>query len=356
MKKISLFLFTCIIVLTACNKHYDFKGIDYRFERYSENNQKSTFKHTYKQTHAVAKTDNEEPGGYIGPNEAIVACSKIIFPCKEDAQELFNADDGQCEESGQIIVSEEKLAEIMPNAIVAYNESTNNPKIITLDNAEVNYLDTLMIGDDERFWGMIMQTVYFEFVMEDFRIRWYCNDCDPYKSKDVIIKRDSDTEWKFIYNKVNVDMDNPANNNITIHLSDTRCEDLYFWSKHNADNPRQDTLSHIAIEYIEDWSNEGGMGGSLNSRTIMDTFGKTSTEEAGGGFGRLDNEIIGFSISVIYKLNDPGQSGTFGLQHNFETSETGKIKFSDIDKPTLVPKQLYPIKSIEFEVDYDIAD
>ncbi len=352
MKKIFIFLITCTIVLTGCDKNYSFKGVNYRFERNSGNSQKSAITHTFKSEKIIAQT-NDEPVGYIGPYEAIVACSRIIFPSKDDAQALFDANEGQ----EYIIVSEEKLAEIMPNAIVAYNETTNNPKIITLDDAEVNYLDTLMIGDDERFWGMILKTVYFEFVMEDFRIRWYCNDCDPYKNKDVLIKRDSDTEWKFIYNKVNVDMDNPANNNITIHLSDTRCEDLFFWSKHDGGlNPRQDTLSHIAIEYIEDWSDEGGMVGSLNGRNIMDTFGKTSTEETGGGFGRLDNEIIGFSISVIYSLNDPGGSGTYGLMHNIETSENGKIKFSDIDKPTLEPKQLYPIKSLEFEVDYDIAD
>ncbi|MDO9548012.1 MAG: hypothetical protein Q7J65_03485 [Candidatus Marinimicrobia bacterium] len=313
-----------------------------------------------RQDRTVTSNNSSDSIRYIGTITAIVACSRIIFPSKADAQAIFdNATDLNAELQA-IPISEEKFESILPSAIVAYNESTDNPKVISIDDEEVMYLDTLDIADDDRFWGMILQTVYYEFEMEDFRIRWYTNDCGDYKAKDVLVKRNSDSDWKFIYNRVHVDQSDPdpATREIyTIGLSDTRREDLFFWEKGNASsNPDSDTLTHIAIRFIQDWNDENSMGGSLNGESLLITFGKTSTQEAGGGFGRVTDDIIVFSISVIYQMGDPGASGTFGFMHNFEISETGKMKFSDLEQETQLAKQLYPIKSIEFEVEYDFAD
>lgn len=352
MKRNYLILLISLIIMTGCKNNYDFKGANYHFERYAVVEHKSSNVQSFKSTNITT-----DALGYTGPNEAIVACSRIIFPSKEDAQGLFNENPDLSPDAQGIVISEERIQSILPNAIVAYNESTDNPKVISIDNEQITYLDTLSIGDDERFWGMILQTVYFEFVMEDFRIRWYCNNSGTYKSKDVIIKRNSDTDWKFIYNKVIVDQNDPINNWYTIYLSDTRCENLFFWGRSDAGNPTMnDTLTHIAIRFVEDWNDENSMGGSLSKETMMITFGKASTDEAGGGFGRVANDIIGFSISVIYQLADPGASGTYGLMHSFETSEIGKIKFSDLEQETSQPKQLYPVKSIEFDVEYEFGN
>lgn len=356
MKRSYLIVLISIAALTACKRNYDFKGANYHFERSAIVGQKSTTVQSLKSTNIIT-LNNADESGYIGPNNAIVACSKILFPSKDDAQKLFDENSGVSQDMQGIVISNEQLQEILPNAIIAYNELTDNPKVISIDDEQITYLDTLSIGDDERFWGMILQTVYFEFEMEDFKIRWYCNNSGTYKAKDVIVKRESDTEWKFIYNKVKVDQNDPMNNRYTIYLSDTRSENLFFWGKGDASNPTiNDTLTHIAIRFIEDWNDESSMGGSLSKETMMITFGKTSTDEAGGGFGRVASDIIGFSISVIYQMADPGSSGTFGLMHNFETFETGKMKFSDIEQETSQPKQLYPVKSIEFDVQYDLAD
>jgi hypothetical protein len=216
------------------------------------------------------------------------------------------------------------------------------------------YLDTLDILDEDRWWGMIMQAVYYEFVFADFRMRWYAHNSGSYQAQDVLLKRDSENDWKFVYNHCALDTTGGnRNETYTLFLSDSRQEDIFFWEFGNAGiAPTKDTLTHVMYVYSRDLEYHLNTDGA----TQFISFGKTSTEEAGGGFGRVDNSIIGFSISVIYNLDPNCASGTYGLMYNFDTAQDGIVRFSDLQQATALPKQLYPIKSIEFEVEYAISE
>jgi hypothetical protein len=346
MKK--LYVFILIFLLAACSK--EFQGINYKFRRAGGGLAKAAYVQRYTSALMPAPQD---ASNYISPDEAIVACSRIVFPSLEDAQAIFDANSDMPERTQDIHISQTEFDSLLPRAIIAYNASTHNPKIIALDEAAVMYLDTLDIADEDRFWGMILQTVYFEFAFQDFRLRWYCNDSDPYRTNDVLLKRSSENNWKFAYNHCAVDtaLEN-WNETYTLFLSDSRRENIYYWvTGHEPSKPTRDTLTHLVYRYDQDLENAF----FLNGATSMIIFGKTSTEDAGGGFGRLKRDIIGFSINVIYNL-EPGASGTFGLMYNFSTAEEGVLRFSDLQQETLLPKQLTPIKSIEFEVEYVIAE
>jgi len=343
-----------LLALTACEKTATFQGVKYQFKR-GGSQSTAKFRPTSDPLAVLSKISNGT-ANYIGPDEAIVALSKVIFPSKADAQAIMtNATTEQLTGYQFVPITQEQYEEYSANAIVAYDESTDNPLVVTLDNPTMITLDTSDIADDDRFWGMISQIVYYEFKLEDFRIRWYCNNSGNYRDKDVIIKKDGEANWKFIYDKVNVDPSDPTNPSLhtnTIVLFDTRQENIFFWEFGAASNPTSDTLSHIAIKYTRDLNSH-----FLNGDIGLSTFGKSSTTEAGGIFGRIEDDIIGFTISVIFNL-DPGASGTVGLMYsdNIATAEAGRMRFSDIDIETSLGKQLCPIKTLGFDVEYDFAD
>lgn len=352
---LNLFMVIALVTLTNCEKKYDFEGVQYQIKR-GGGQPVARINYCTESARILSKINNGT-ANYIGPDEAIVALSKVIFPSKADAQAIMeNATAEQLTGYQFVPIDQEQYEEYSANAIVAYNESTDNPMVVTLDNPTMITLDTLDVGKDDRFWGMISQIVYYEFKLEDFRIRWYCNNSGNYRDKDVIIKKEGEANWKFIYDKVNVDPSDPTNptkHTYTIALFDTRQENIFFWVFGDAGiGPSSDTLSHITIKFTRDLDSH-----FLDGNIGLSTFGKTSTAAAGGGFGRVADDIIGFTISVIFNL-DPGQSGTFGLMYsnNIVPAETGKIRFSDIDIETSLGKQLCPIKTLGFDVEYDIAD
>ncbi|MDD3966813.1 MAG: hypothetical protein WC372_04550 [Candidatus Neomarinimicrobiota bacterium] len=349
MKKTFLFSLMVILCILSCSK--DFQGINYKFERAAGGLEKASHIQRFGSP-GISLTQNT--GGYIGPEEAIIACSRIIFPAQDDAQAIFDSLGSTTADMQEIPVSETKYRDYLSRAIVAYNAPTDNPLVVSIDNAQMMYLDTLDITDEGRWWGMMLQAVYYEFVFTDFRMRWYANNSGPYRAQDVLLKRDGENNWKFVYNHCALDTTGGTRSETyTLFLSDTRQENLFFWEFGNAGiAPMSDTLTHIAYMFSRDREFHLNTDGA----TLFITFGKTSTEQAGGGFGRLDDQIIGFSISVIYNLDPNCASGTYGLMYNFDSAQEGVVRFSDLQQTTSLPKQLRPIKSIEFEVEYAISE
>lgn len=353
MKTNCLVLLACGMLLMACSKP-EFKGANYCLKRASAIT-KTTKATVFRNENKGTRSSEEANVNYIGPQKVSVALSRIVFPSQAQAQSLFDNMSNYDEQVGAFLISPAQYEAILPTALVAYNESTHNPLVITLDNEQIMHLDSLQIGSDERFWGMIHEHVYTEYEMEDFKIRWYANDCGEFKAKDAIIQKKGEVGWKFIYQCLSLELDGDnRTERYSIKTFDTRQENIFFWEKGNAGlNPSQDTLTDIAYCYIQDYNSSGSYGGK---DIMMDTFGKSSTQEAGGGFGRLDNQIIGFTINVIYQIAERGESGTHGLMYNFPTARLGKMQYSDLEQTTNYPKQLRAIKSLEFEVDYEIFE
>ena len=105
---------------------------------------------------------------------------------------------------------------------------------------------------------------------------------------DVIIKRNGDNDWKYLYNQYD-----HSSGYCSLLVSDTRKEDLFFWRKIAPENPRQDTTVHIMYEFYEDWDNNQGS-------VLLYTNCKTSTDE--NNYGRMDNLIAGFAMNIYYQI------------------------------------------------------
>ena len=334
MKKYLLFSIVLLFLLFSCFNNTEFEGISYRFQRADDGLSKSTSSFL-KSMSSNQASDSDDLYHFV-PLGATVACNKIIFPSIDDAQILLD-ELGATTETDELVVPDSLLNALLPNAIVAYNESTENPKILDLDSSQVSYLDTMDIALGDLFWGMILQTVYMEFEMEDFKIRHYKNDYDDYYANDVMIKRNGENEWKYLYNQYD-----HGSGYCSLLVSDTRKEDLFFWSRSGSENPRQDTTVHIMYEYYEDWDNDQG-------EVLLYTNCKTSTDE--NNYGRLDNLIAGFSMNVYYQIGGGGNS--YGLRTTFPTRYSDEIYFSDIDTTLNVPLQIRMINSVQLDVSYD---
>lgn len=319
MKRLSLLLL--VVLLASCSKEY--QGIHYKFERSSAGLGKSTRVQRFQSVSLPLEGDIPN---YTRPDEALVACSRIIFPVIGDAQAIFDSlalvDIGDKQE---IPVSEPDYRDYLTRAIVAYNATSEDPLVVSIDESQLMYLDTLDIADEDRFRGMILETVYIEFAFEDFRMRWYYNDHSSYRFGDVLLKRDSESSWKHVYNQCHID------------TTDTRQNDIFYWVHGDAGiSPSPEALTHAVYYFTRDLEGDR----KTTAKTVFYTCGKSSTAETRGGFGRLDNQIIGFSISLIYNLESTGESGNFGLMHNLGTTQENMISYSDLEQATTMPKQL----------------
>jgi len=330
MRKYLFFSIVLLFLLSSCFNNTEFEGVSYRFQR-AEQDHSSFFK-------CISSNQSSDSDDlyHFAPLGATVACNKIIFPSIDDAQILLDELEATTE-TDELVVPDSLLNALLPNAIVAYNESTENPKILDLDSSQVSYLDTLDIALGDLFWGMILQTVYMEFEMEDFKIRHYKNDYGDFFAQDVVIKRNGENNWKYLYNRYD-----HSSGYCSLLVSDTRKENLFFWRKIAPENPRQDTTVHIMYEFYEDWDNHNG-------EILFYTNCKTSTDD--NNYGRIDNLIAGFSMNIYYQIGDTG--GSYGLRTTFPTQNSDEIYFSDIDTTLNVPLQIRMINSVQLDVSYD---
>lgn len=49
------------------------------------------------------------------------------------------------------------------------------------------------------YYGVLVDVVFYEYEMGDFSLRWYGQDYDSYKARDVLIKKPGETTWKYPY-------------------------------------------------------------------------------------------------------------------------------------------------------------
>ena len=351
MKKISFLLLIVFILFSACGKEYSFRGVSYRFNRTSDSFEKAV------SLNSLGKSSPSPGEEYFStPQEVNVAFSKILFPTVGDANQIFNTASNHELQAQQIPIGSNAYGVFRNHAILAYESSLNDPMIISIDDAELISLDTNSIADEDRFWGIILQTVYYEFKMSDFSIRWYANNSGIYQAKDVLLSRDNGLTWRYAYNQVAVDTSDGQNiQEYSLLLSSSRQTDIYLQDQGNAgDQPENGDIMSMSFFYQQEWDDYGTQGGSLDPRTMLMTFGKASTDQAGGGFGRLDNTITGFSITVSYDLGEQTNGG--GLRMNFSPSQSGSVRYSDISTVTDFPKKLYPTKQLSFDVIYQIKE
>jgi len=340
MKKIfiSIVVLILLISLTGCSDPV-FEGVKYRIGRNDDLIGKEI----------LPKTIQTAPDNYYtSPESVSLAVSKVIFPTVEDFITIFNLTPDEMDTHP----FSTGLDTIMEDAIVAVNSSLNDPFIVSLENSQLTSLDTFQMELGKLYFGAIIQMVYYEFEMYDFALRFYVNNSGSYLARDVLVKQNGTSNWKFGYQRVSVDTSQQQwDITYQVELFDQRQTDLYYDSGDAGINPEDGDLMHLATPRDSDFEHNGYFG-SFESRPILLAYGMHSADEIaqnGGGFGRIDKDIIGINLEIIYSFS--GQS-TCGLEHSFPLAQSGRVTMADLMAESEVLKKVYPINSVEHVVTY----
>ena len=341
MKKAILLITISLLTLsiTHCEKDHDFEGFSYQITSRGASISKRV---------SLNKTTDGD-SNYITPTNVDLAFSKIIFPSIEDAKNIVDANPN--------IRDQYPVASIdnyLENGIVAINQSTNDPFLVSLGNTGILTVDSIDLGLEDKYFGAIMQFVYYQFMMEDFSIRWYVNDSGPYKAMDVLIKQESNDQWKYAYQRVHVVSSESAPiETYTLELFDTRQESLFFTTWEQSVVADDGDLMHLALHQQDDYLADNGGGSFIRSPALL-AYNLQSSADIQNGFGRIDDEIIGITLVVLYSFT--GES-TNGMQFGgVQLGQPDKMTFSDLSQETSTAIKLYPIKSVEYDVIYDTAE
>ena len=340
MKKslISIVVLILLISLTGCSDPV-FEGVKYRIGRTDDLIGKKILPATIQ----IAANNY-----YTSPESVNLAVSKVVFPTIEDFITIFNLTPDEMDTHP----FSTGLDTIMEDAIVAVNLSLNDPFIVSLNNSQLTSLDTFQMELGKLYFGAIIQMVYYEFEMYDFALRFYVNNSGSYLARDVLVKQNGTSSWKFGYQRVSLDTSQQEwVITYQVELFDQRHTNLYYDSGNAGINPEDGDLMDIATPRDSDFQYNGSFG-SFESRPILLAYGMDSADEiaqGGGGFGRIDKGIIGISLEIIYNFN--GQS-TRGLEHSFPPAQSGRVTFADLMTESEMLKKVYPINSVEHVVTY----
>jgi len=338
MKRLFLLCSVTFIALlfVGCFDSPEFEGVKYRVTRDDGLFDKP----------AIHKTIITADANYTSPESVNIAFSKVFFPTKEDFITMFNMTPDASDTHPVNDVSP-----YLEEAIIGVNTDLDNPAIMSLENTELTSLDTFQMELYKEYFGAVIQIVYYEFEMWDFSIRFYVNNSGLYHAKDILIKRDSDTGWKFAYQRVTRDT-SEAEWNITynVELFTQRQTDLFYETWDAGVIPLDGDLMHLAMLREEDLEND--QAGSFESRPILLAYGMTSAnqiDENGGGFGRIDEGIIGITLEIVYTFSN---QHTCGLQHSFPVAQNGRVTWADLSQTQNSGIKVYPINSVEHVVTY----
>ena len=340
MKKLSLLflLFFIGVLLIGCFGSPEFEGIKYRVTRDDNLFDKPV----------IHKTITTEDVNYTSPEEVNIGFAKVFFPSKEDFITIFDLTSGETDTHPI-----DDVSPYLDDAIVAVNTDLNDPMVISLESTELTSLDTFQMELYKEYFGAVVQIVYYEFKMYDFSIRFYANNSGIYHANDVLIKRDVDTSWKFAYTRVTRDTSAQEwNSSYTVELFDQRQTDLYYETWDAGVVAENGDLMHLAM--LREVDLEEDAAGSFESRPILLAYGMTSSDqidENGGGFGRIDEEIIGITLEIVYTFSD---QFTCGLEHSFPVAQNGRVTWADLSQTSDAFIKVYPINSVEHRVIYTI--
>lgn len=144
---------------------------------------------------------SEDPVARLSPDNAKIAFTRIWYPSKATATTILN-DPANNTMSDFTAISDP--AGIAAGCILALDRDVEDPFVYDLNAGTVLQSDVLPLADTV-YPGVIVETLYYEFVINDFTVRWYTMSDGTYQRKDILIKTDAAVsgetggEFKFAY-------------------------------------------------------------------------------------------------------------------------------------------------------------
>lgn len=188
---LSLLLFSCAL---GGPKTGDLKGMRIYVTRGSDDIARSS-----RVSDASARyfTEPHEQGNdYYQPKDIQIGFKRIWFPNRSAYDQIED-------ESSNIRSEDDSSMTITdPNTLPPTTEFFKPIDEFTeiLSSTSTPYIPSTLPTYGETYYGVLLDIVYYEYVMEDFSLRWYVQDHGDYLAKDVLLKgNETGDVWKFPY-------------------------------------------------------------------------------------------------------------------------------------------------------------
>jgi hypothetical protein len=137
----------------------------------------------------------DQSADYYQPKDITIGFSKVWFPERSTYDQIVAEETNEIGHDGDCIIIRDRTT--IPAE--GYFKPVDGFSIVTASTSQPYSPSTLPeYGMD--YYGLLIDIVYYEYEMEDFSIRWYVQDHDVYKEKDVVLKGPGTADvWKFPY-------------------------------------------------------------------------------------------------------------------------------------------------------------
>lgn len=131
------------------------------------------------------------------PQNAKIAVTKLWLPYAatyESLKEKYVAGEGT------LVLSDVDLDNYA--FYKAIERTDADPYIFDAGSSEP-FTPTAPLPYETIFYGVLLETLYWEFVMDDFSIRWYQRDSGVYRRGDVLVYDGTDWKWAYLQRTMN---------------------------------------------------------------------------------------------------------------------------------------------------------
>lgn len=249
----------------------------------------------------------------ISPDNAVIAFTRIWYPTKDTAEAILSDPENTRMSDFTDIADPESYAS---GCLTVLDREPDNALVFNLEDSDFKLESDILPEPDTCYPGVIIETLYYEFTINDFTIRWYTMGDGTYARKDILIKTDASVtggtggEYKFAY---------VSNNTGAVEFFDER---------QTTGNDDAGYSSLIRDEIWSDWDN-GGTTGLLPSGTHfvlhneIETMNRFNSLFYGSGNApEVIDYVIRYNLSVEY--------GGVEYAEAADADSDGDITFSDL--------------------------
>ncbi|MBN2050591.1 MAG: hypothetical protein JW760_09120 [Spirochaetales bacterium] len=121
----------------------------------------------------------------ISPDNAKIAFTRIWYPTKETAIAIMN-DPSNTQMSDFTAIADPSV--FASGCLQVLDREADDPYVFDLEDSSTKLESAILPEADTVYPGVIIETLYYEFDINDFSIRWYTMGDGTYARKDILIK------------------------------------------------------------------------------------------------------------------------------------------------------------------------
>lgn len=196
MKKTTLLCMVLGVAFVSCSlfgpKTGDLEGMKIYITRGADDVAKST---RVSDVTARYFTTPHQNADYYQPKDIRIGFNKIWFPNKSAYDQIAAESTNVKSEDNSLLTITDPSTLPTTGYFKPIDEFTE-----ILSSTSTPYTPSTLPTYGESYYGVLLDIVYYEYVMEDFSLRWYVQDHGDYRAKDVLLKgTETGGVWKFPY-------------------------------------------------------------------------------------------------------------------------------------------------------------